>query len=165
MQMNRRFYYSLGIRNFLRSFQFTFQLDNKQTNNMAAIPAVVAVAVLRNNRVVRRQNINKEGCVENDFCSLRLRTPQIHLLVTEYGVYGVWWRQNEMVDSSQLACEKRISALYSPRWLLPPNRTSWRNRERREVDGISVSARRGWILPVNRRWVWRLVWKTQNLTM
>jgi len=89
MQMNRRFYYSLGIRNFLRSFQFTFQLDNKQTNNMAAIPAVVAVAVLRNNRVVRRQNINKEGCVENDFCSLRLRTPQIHLLVTEYGVYGV----------------------------------------------------------------------------
>ena len=108
MQMNRRFYYSLGIRNFLRSFQFTFQLDNKQTNNMAAIPAVVAVAVLRNNRVARRQNINKEGCVENDFCSLRLTTPQIHLLVTEYGVYGVWWRQNEMVDSSQLACEKRI---------------------------------------------------------
>jgi len=74
---------------------------------MAAIPAVVAVAVLRNNRVVRRPNINREGCVsyENDFCSLRLTTPQIRLLVTEY---GVWRRQNEMVDSSQLTCEKRI---------------------------------------------------------
>jgi len=33
-----------------------------------------------------RQNINREGCIsnENDFASVRLTMPQIHLLATEW---------------------------------------------------------------------------------
>jgi len=73
---------------------------------MAAVPAVF-IAAMRNNRGGRRHNINREGCVsdENDFTSVRLTTPQIHIQATEY---GIWRRQNELVESSRITCEKRI---------------------------------------------------------
>ena len=45
----------------------------------------------------RRQNINREGCVSdaNDFASVRLTTPQIPFLATEYGVCRC---QNETIN-------------------------------------------------------------------
>ena len=57
--MNRGFHLISRDKNF--SNQFSVHVSIHNINNMAAIPA--AIAVLRNNRGVWRQTINREACV------------------------------------------------------------------------------------------------------